>query len=115
MTYEQLIIWRYRLGYSLLQASIQLGLSVEEYEFYENGFAVIPKYLELAIFAIDLREYLFEKARKQNPRIGLHKGIGYAYVRSDFFNKLVNLRKITVDIKLDKNDDLFIKRKEYNS
>ena len=110
MTLEQLANWRQRLGLSTHIAAIKLGISSEDYEWYENGFSVIPKSIELATFAIELSEYLFLKAREQNPKFR-HQGIGYAYTKSDFVNKLLNERKLIQDISLNKGDELFVRYK----
>jgi transcriptional regulator with XRE-family HTH domain len=111
MTYEQLANWRYRLGLSNINAAIKLGISIDDYEWYENGFSVIPKSIELAIFAIELSEYLFLKAREQNPKFR-HKGIGYSYTKNDFINKLLNEGKLIQDIQLNKGDKVFVEYKK---
>lgn len=110
MTLEQLANWRQRLGFSTHIAAIKLGISSEDYEWYENGFRVIPKSIELATFAIELSEYLFLKAREQNPKFR-HQGIGYSYTKADFVNKLLNERKLIQDVSLSKGNDLFVRYK----
>ena len=103
MTHEQLANWRHRLGLSNISAAIKLGIPIDEYEWYENGYGVIPKYIELASFTIEFVECLFIKAREQNPKFR-HTGIGYAYTKNDFINNLISNRKLIQNISLNKGE-----------
>ncbi len=107
MTHEQLANWRFRLGFSDIIASIKLGITIKDYQSYENGFEVIPKSIELAVFAIELSEYLFIKAREQNPNFR-HRGIGYAYTKNKFINNFLNDKKLIQNITLSKEETLSV-------
>jgi hypothetical protein len=101
--------WRQRLGIiNRSYAAITLGLTINEYDAYEEEEIPTPKYVELAAFAIELGNICFQKAREQYPKYR-HRGIGYGYTKSHFLKLFFEEKKLLYSIKLNKTEHLLLK------
>ena len=101
--------WRQRLGFPHeVHAATRLGLSLNQYHAYENNEEEIPRYIELAAFAVELGDVLFHKAREQYPKFR-HQGMGYGYTRSHFLKLFFEEKRLLYSLKLNKTDPLFLK------
>lgn len=98
--------WRQRLFSSDLNAAIRLGLSINQYQAYENNDEEIPKYIELATFAIELGEVLVDRASKQNPKFR-NLGSSWGYARAHFLRLLFKDRRLIFSVKLNKSQSLY--------
>jgi len=99
--------WRQRIGFNEFDAAARLGLSIVQYQLYENNDEEIPKYIELASFAIELGEILVDRASKQNPKFG-NLGQSWAYARAHFLRLLFNERKLIFSVNLNKSHSLYL-------
>lgn len=100
--------WRQRLyGNKVYEwgAPSDLDLTLEQYLKYENNKKEIPTYIELAAFAIELSEVLWERAAEQNPKLK-ELGQSYSYARSHFLDTLILEKKLLFSIQLDKSKPL---------
>ena len=101
--------WRQRLGFPHeVHAATRLGLSLNQYYAYENKEKEIPRYIELAAFAVELGDVLFHKAREQYPKFR-HQGMGYGYTKSHFLKLFFEEKRLLYSLKLNKTDLLFLK------
>ena len=98
--------WRKRLGYSELTVHHQLGITIEEYQSYENSNKV-PKNILLSCFALELGNLLFIKSIAQNKDFN-PLAQSYIHAKVNFLNRLFYDRVVPFDVSLIKNEKIYL-------
>ena len=98
--------WRKRLGYSDLTVHHALGITLKEYQSYEDSNKV-PKNILLSCFALELGNILFIKSIAQNKDFD-PLAQSFVYAKVNYLNRLFYDRVVPFDVKLNKNETLII-------